>query len=229
MSRSATAFWSMSRCRRSVPAIYAAGDVTEAPDLFSGPPSATRSSPMRRIRRASPPPTWPACNRPDEGSLAINVLDTMGMISTSFGQWQGVAGGEGVELVDEASFRYLSCSSRTMCWSARRHRLDRPCRRAARADPVPGHDLATGKRNCWRPDALRRSLRHLRSGPEASRMQVTVKLYATLGDYLPAGSKSNRVDVETAERCVGQCGAGTVCAAAPVNPSGAGQWRFRAA
>ena len=30
-------------------------------------------------------------------------------------------------------------------------------------------------------------------------MRITVKLYATLGDYLPAGSKNNRVDVETAE------------------------------
>jgi sulfur carrier protein ThiS len=30
-------------------------------------------------------------------------------------------------------------------------------------------------------------------------MRVTVKLYATLGDYLPAGSKNNRVDVEAAE------------------------------
>lgn len=30
-------------------------------------------------------------------------------------------------------------------------------------------------------------------------MRVTVKLYATLGDYLPAGSKGNRVDVELAE------------------------------
>ena len=30
-------------------------------------------------------------------------------------------------------------------------------------------------------------------------MRVTVKLYATLGDYLPAGSKNNRVDVEVAE------------------------------
>lgn len=27
-------------------------------------------------------------------------------------------------------------------------------------------------------------------------MGVTVKLYATLGDYLPAGSKNNRVEVE---------------------------------
>jgi len=39
------------------------------------------------------------------------VLDTLGLISTSFGCWQGVAsaeGGEGVELVDHAGFRYLS-------------------------------------------------------------------------------------------------------------------------
>ena len=45
------------------------------------------------------------------GSLAINVLDTLGLISTSFGQWQGVGkeqGGAGVELVDEANYRYLS-------------------------------------------------------------------------------------------------------------------------
>jgi sulfur carrier protein ThiS len=27
-------------------------------------------------------------------------------------------------------------------------------------------------------------------------MRVTIKLYATLGDYLPAGSKNNRVEVE---------------------------------
>ncbi len=30
-------------------------------------------------------------------------------------------------------------------------------------------------------------------------MQVTVKLYATLGDYLPSGSKGNRVDIDVAE------------------------------
>lgn len=27
-------------------------------------------------------------------------------------------------------------------------------------------------------------------------MQVTLKFYATLADYLPAGSKNNRVDIE---------------------------------
>ena len=30
-------------------------------------------------------------------------------------------------------------------------------------------------------------------------MRVTVKLYATLGDYLPAGSKHNRAESEVAE------------------------------
>ena len=30
-------------------------------------------------------------------------------------------------------------------------------------------------------------------------MRVTVKLYATLGDYLPAGSRNNRVELEVAD------------------------------
>jgi hypothetical protein len=38
----------------------------------------------------------------------INVLDTLGLISTSFGQWQGVKGGEHVEITDAVSGRHLS-------------------------------------------------------------------------------------------------------------------------
>ena len=37
------------------------------------------------------------------------------------------------------------------------------------------------------------------SGPIADTMRVTVKLYATLSDYLPVGSKNNRLEVEVAE------------------------------
>ncbi len=39
-----------------------------------------------------------------QGALAMNVLDTLGLISSSFGQWMGVAGGEHAELVDENAF-----------------------------------------------------------------------------------------------------------------------------
>jgi hypothetical protein len=42
------------------------------------------------------------------GVLAINVLDTLGLISTSFGQWWGEPGEAGVEQVDETAYRYLS-------------------------------------------------------------------------------------------------------------------------
>ena len=38
----------------------------------------------------------------------INVLDTLGMISASFGKWDGVPGGEQVELVDREAGRLLS-------------------------------------------------------------------------------------------------------------------------
>jgi NAD(P)H-nitrite reductase large subunit len=42
------------------------------------------------------------------GNFAFNVLDTLGLISTSFGQWWGAPGGESVEVIDERDWRYLS-------------------------------------------------------------------------------------------------------------------------
>ncbi len=44
------------------------------------------------------------------GALAMNVLDTLGLVSVSFGQWHGLPhaqGGAWVELRDEERFRYL--------------------------------------------------------------------------------------------------------------------------
>jgi NADPH-dependent 2,4-dienoyl-CoA reductase/sulfur reductase-like enzyme len=94
------------RMRTTVPDIYAAGDVTEAIGFHSGQPELNAIQPnaadQARIAASN------MAGRPTalQGSLAINVLDTLGLISTSFGHWQGV--GDGVELVDGADFRYLS-------------------------------------------------------------------------------------------------------------------------
>ena len=92
----------------SVPGIYAAGDVAEAPDLFSGrhlvaaiQPNAADQARIAALNMAGQPARM-------NGVLAINVLDSLGMISSSFGEWQGVAGGEGVERADEANGRYIS-------------------------------------------------------------------------------------------------------------------------
>jgi NADPH-dependent 2,4-dienoyl-CoA reductase/sulfur reductase-like enzyme len=92
----------------SVPGIYAAGDVTEAVDFISGKrtlnaiqPNAADQARLAAINMAGGQGTLP-------GSMAINVLDTLGLISASFGQWWGEAGGESVEQVDENGYKYLS-------------------------------------------------------------------------------------------------------------------------
>ena len=97
--------------RSSVADIYAAGDVTEAAGFHTGKPelNAVQPNAVDQARVAAHNMAGGAAV--SGGSLAINVLDTLGLISTSFGQWQGVGkeqGGAAVELVDEANYRYLS-------------------------------------------------------------------------------------------------------------------------
>jgi len=42
------------------------------------------------------------------GTINMNVLDTMGLISCSFGLWQGVEGGESSQLVERDKWRYIN-------------------------------------------------------------------------------------------------------------------------
>ena len=92
--------------RTSMPDIYAAGDVTEAMGFHSGQPELNAIQPNAADQARIAAHNMAGGSAVSQGSLAINVLDTLGLISTSFGHWQGV--GDGVELVDEARFRYLS-------------------------------------------------------------------------------------------------------------------------
>jgi NADPH-dependent 2,4-dienoyl-CoA reductase/sulfur reductase-like enzyme len=100
------------RLETSVPGIYAAGDVAEAPDLFTGAhlvsaiqPNAADQARVAALNMAGGQVRLP-------GVLAINVLDTLGLISSSFGQWWGTEEKDGVELVDEDHRRYLSLQFR---------------------------------------------------------------------------------------------------------------------
>jgi NADPH-dependent 2,4-dienoyl-CoA reductase/sulfur reductase-like enzyme len=96
--------------RTSVSDIYAAGDVTEAVGFHSGQPELNAIQPNAADQARIAASNMAGDEVTAQGSLAINVLDTLGLISTSFGQWQGV--GDGVELVDAANFRYLSLQFR---------------------------------------------------------------------------------------------------------------------
>ena len=92
----------------NVPGIYAAGDCAEAFDMVSGRTivSAIQPNAAEQARVAA----LNMVGRPTElrGVTQINVLDTLGMISTSFGKWDGVPGGQHVELLDEAAGKLLS-------------------------------------------------------------------------------------------------------------------------
>ena len=86
----------------NVAGVYAAGDCAEAFDKVSGKTivSAIQPNAAEQARVAA----LNMVGRTTElrGVTQINVLDTLGLISTSFGNWQGVAGGEHVELTDRS-------------------------------------------------------------------------------------------------------------------------------
>ena len=92
----------------SVPGIYAAGDVTEAADFFSGKPVLNAIQPNAADQARIAAANMAGGQATLAGSMAINVLDTLGLVSASFGQWWGEPGGESVERVDEKGFKYLS-------------------------------------------------------------------------------------------------------------------------
>lgn len=92
--------------RTTVPCIYAAGDVAQGRDFSTGEwvvhalqPTATEHGRVAALNMAGK-------NAPYRGSLSMNVLDTVGLISHTFGQWQGREGGEIVENVDAEHFLY---------------------------------------------------------------------------------------------------------------------------
>lgn len=89
--------------------VYAAGDVAQGCDFSTGEftvqaiqPTAVEHGRIAAINMVQ--------NNVLEhhGSLNMNVLDTLGLITTSFGQWMGVEGGDSVCIVDQQRYKYLN-------------------------------------------------------------------------------------------------------------------------
>ena len=95
------------RCSSHVRGIYAAGDCAEAYDPITDTWLVSAIQP-----NAADEATIAALNMVGKDAQLkavtyINVLDTMGLVSCSFGQWQGVPGGDYAELSDDDAFKYL--------------------------------------------------------------------------------------------------------------------------
>ncbi|MBS0441325.1 MAG: NAD(P)/FAD-dependent oxidoreductase [Proteobacteria bacterium] len=88
--------------------VYAAGDCAEAFDIVSGTTIVSAIQPNAADQARVAALNMVGQRAVLKGVTQINVLDTLGLISTSFGHWQGVPGGEQVELTDRAAGRHLS-------------------------------------------------------------------------------------------------------------------------
>jgi NADPH-dependent 2,4-dienoyl-CoA reductase/sulfur reductase-like enzyme len=98
------------RMQSNVAGIYAAGDVSRAPEFDTGRMIAYAIQPTAVEQARIAALNMAGLDAKSPGALAMNVLDTLGLVASSFGQWQGVpasAGGASVERRDDAAFRYL--------------------------------------------------------------------------------------------------------------------------
>ena len=96
------------RMQSSDPHVYAAGDVAQGVDFSTGQqevqaiqPTATDHGRIAALNMAGQ-------GDQHQGTLNMNVLDTLGLISCSFGLWMGVDGGDSSELYNPDEFQYIN-------------------------------------------------------------------------------------------------------------------------
>jgi NAD(P)H-nitrite reductase large subunit len=95
------------RLQSNVSDIYAAGDVCQGKDFSTGEYSVQAIQPTAADHGRIAAMNMAGRDTVHQGCINMNVLDTMGLISSSYGLWMGVDGGESARLCDESRYRYL--------------------------------------------------------------------------------------------------------------------------
>jgi NADPH-dependent 2,4-dienoyl-CoA reductase/sulfur reductase-like enzyme len=88
--------------------IYAAGDVAQGKDFSTGEYSVQAVQPTAADHGRIAAMNMAGRETKHPGSVNMNVLDTMGLIASSFGLWMGSDGGESAELCNNARYQYLN-------------------------------------------------------------------------------------------------------------------------
>ena len=91
----------------NVEGIYAAGDVAQGIDFSTGEFSVQAIQPTAVEHGRVAALNMAGRHAAHRGSLNMNVLDTVGLISSSFGLWMGINDGDSCSALDESRYRYL--------------------------------------------------------------------------------------------------------------------------
>ena len=94
--------------RSSDPDIYAAGDVAEGRDFSTGGFSVHAIQPTAADHARVAALNMAGRTVVHQGSVNMNVLDTVGLVSCSFGLWMGVDGGTSAVLDAPDRYRYVN-------------------------------------------------------------------------------------------------------------------------
>jgi len=91
----------------NVSGVYAAGDVAQGPDFSTGKQEVHAIQPTASEHGRLAARNMSGRRTPFRGSLSMNVLNTLGLVSSSFGLWMGVDGGDRATVEDADGFKYL--------------------------------------------------------------------------------------------------------------------------
>ena len=94
--------------RSTDPDIYAAGDVAEGRDFSTGGYSVHAIQPTAADHARVAALNMAGRDVVHQGSVNMNVLDTVGLVSCSFGLWMGVDGGTSAMLDSPENYRYVN-------------------------------------------------------------------------------------------------------------------------
>ena len=88
--------------------VYAAGDVAQGVDFSTGNFEVQAIQPTAVDHGRIAAQNMAGSTAEHHGTLNMNVLDTVGLVSCSFGLWMGVDGGDQAELYNAAEYQYIN-------------------------------------------------------------------------------------------------------------------------
>lgn len=96
------------KMQTNIPNVYAVGDVAQGMDFSTGEYTVQAIQPTATDHGRIAGMNMAGKDAEHNGCLNMNILDTLGLISTSYGSWMGVDGGDMAEIHTPELFKYMN-------------------------------------------------------------------------------------------------------------------------